>query len=40
MGQPALEYGRPKFAVAGLDLDEESFSLNTKRIHNTELRPP
>jgi 6-phosphogluconate dehydrogenase len=25
--QPALEYGRPKFAVAGLDLDEESFSL-------------
>jgi hypothetical protein len=28
--QPALEYGRPKFAVAGLDLDEKKFFTHTR----------
>jgi 6-phosphogluconate dehydrogenase len=36
-----LNMADQKFAVAGLDLDEEKvFHSHTKRIHNTELRPP
>jgi 6-phosphogluconate dehydrogenase len=39
MGRNLLLNIDQKFAVAGLDLDEEKFFTHT-RIHNTELRPP
>jgi 6-phosphogluconate dehydrogenase len=35
-----LNMADQKFAVAGLDLDEEKVFHSHEAIHNTELRPP